>query len=57
VAGVAALLMSQGVTNPRAIESFLKAAATDIGPSGADTQFGHGLVNGRAGVFGMGVWR
>jgi serine protease len=57
VAGLAALLMSQGVTNPRAIEAFLKASAKDIGPGGADTQFGHGLVQGRAGVFGMGVRR
>jgi serine protease len=57
VAGVAALIMSQGVTNPRAIEAFLKASARDLGPSGTDTQFGHGLVQGRAGVFGQGIWR
>jgi serine protease len=56
-AGVAALLMSQGVSNPRAIEAFLKASARDLGQSGTDTQFGHGLLQGRAAVFGQGVWR
>jgi serine protease len=57
VAGIGALLMSQGVTDPRAIEAFIKASAKDLGPSGTDTQFGHGLVQGRATVFGLGVWR
>jgi len=56
-AGVAALLMSQGVSNPRAIEAFIKASARDLGPSGTDTEFGHGLIQGRAVVFGQGVWR
>ncbi len=57
VAGIAALLMSQGVTDPRTIESFLKASAKDLGQRGADTQFGFGLVQGRAAVFGQGIWR
>ncbi len=56
-AGVAALLMSQGVSSPRAIEAFIKASARDLGQSGTDTQFGHGLIQGRATVFGQGVWR
>ncbi len=56
-AGLAALLMSQGVANPAAIEAFIKATARDLGPSGVDTQFGHGLLQGRATVFGQGVWR
>jgi serine protease len=57
VAGVAALLMSQGETDPRAIEAFLKATAKDLGQKGTDTQFGHGLLQGRAAVFGQGIWR
>jgi len=57
VAGLAALLASRGVTNPAAIESFLKASAKDLGPKGADTQFGFGLLQGRAALFGQGIWR
>jgi serine protease len=56
-AGLAALLMSQGVTHPAVIESFLKGMAKDLGPKGADTQFGFGLLQGRATLFGQGIRR
>jgi serine protease len=55
VAGVAALLYSQGVTNPAAIESIIRSSATDLGSSGRDNDFGFGLVNARAALRGMGL--
>jgi serine protease len=45
VAGVAALLVSSGVTNPDRVEAILKETAEDLGASGRDDRFGHGLVN------------
>jgi serine protease len=39
VAGVAALLYSQGITTPAAIESAIKRFARDLGPSGADPEY------------------
>jgi serine protease len=55
VAGVAALLYSQGVTSPPAIEAFIRSTATDLGSPGRDSDFGAGLVNARAAVRGMGL--
>jgi serine protease len=54
-AGVAALLYSQGITNPAAIEAALKLTATDLGPTGRDNEFGHGLINARTALRGMGL--
>ena len=51
----AALLASQGVTSPRAIEAILKSTALDLGTSGRDDSFGHGLIQPRAALFGMGI--
>jgi serine protease len=55
VAGVAALLYSQGITNPAAIEAALKAFAKDLGASGRDNEYGYGLIDARASLRGMGV--
>lgn len=57
VAGVAALLYAQGVTNPAAIEALLKQTAVDLGAAGRDNEFGHGLVDARAALRGMGLAR
>ena len=57
VAGAAALLMQQGITNPAAIEDALKRTAIDLGTPGHDNFFGHGLVNVRNAMFGIGVAR
>jgi serine protease len=57
VAGVAALLYSQGITNPGAVEAALKHFATDLGPPGRDDEYGHGLINPRASLSGMGLVR
>ena len=53
VAGVAALLVSKGVRGQAAVKRILDTA-TDLGPAGDDAQFGHGLVNARAAVAGLG---
>lgn len=54
-AGVAALLHSQGITKPAAIEAALKQTATDLGATGRDNDFGHGLINARTALRGMGL--
>ena len=55
VAGTAALIMSQGVTDPAAVEALIKATARDLGPPGRDDDYGFGLVQPRAALFGFGV--
>lgn len=57
VAGVAALLYSQGITNPAAIEAALKRFARDLGPTGRDDEYGYGLIDARATLRGLGVAR
>jgi serine protease len=57
VAGVAALLMSQGVRSPAAIERALTVFARDLGPAGRDNEYGYGLVDARATLLGLGVAR
>ncbi len=57
VAGLAALLYSQGITNPAAIEAAIRQFATDLGTSGRDTEFGFGLINARATLRGLGIAR
>jgi serine protease len=57
VAGFAALLMQQGITNPAAIEAAMKRFATDKGTPGRDDQFGYGLINPRATLRGLGLAR
>jgi serine protease len=56
VAGLAALLSSQGVTNPAAIESLIKATATDLGAPGRDDEYGFGLIQPRAALRGFGIF-
>jgi serine protease len=55
VAGVAAMLMQQGITNPAAIEAALERFATDLGAPGRDSTFGYGLVDARATLRGLGL--
>ncbi len=55
VAGLAALLMSQGVTDPKAIEAVIERFATDMGPSGRDNDTGFGVINPRATIRGLGI--
>jgi serine protease len=57
VAGVAALIMSQGVTKPAAVEALIKKTAKDLGAAGRDNDYGYGLVEPRPALFGLGVAR
>jgi serine protease len=57
VAGVAALLYSQGITNPAAIEAAIKRFARDVGAPGRDNEYGFGLIDARAALLGLGVAR
>jgi serine protease len=57
VSGFAALLMQQGVTSPAAIEAAMKQFATDKGAAGRDDLYGHGLINPRATLRGLGLAR
>jgi serine protease len=57
VAAMAALLIDQGVTDPKAVEAALKKFATDLGPSGRDNETGYGLINPRATLRGLGLAR
>ena len=55
VAGIAAMLMQQGITDPAAIEEALEKTAVDLGTPGRDNMFGFGLVDARAALRGLGL--
>ena len=55
VAGFAALLMSQGITNPAAVEAAMKKFAIDKGSAGRDDEYGAGLIDPRATLRGLGI--
>ena len=60
IAGLAALLYSQGITKPSAIEAAIKKSAKFLGtPSAADPtrndEFGAGLIQPRNALFGLGL--
>jgi len=55
VAGAAALLYSQGITRPTAIEAALTMFARDLGSAGRDSDFGYGLIDPRASLRGQGL--
>jgi len=55
VAGVAAMLMQQGIKDPAAIEAALEKFATDLGDAGRDNTFGYGLIEARDTMRGLGL--
>ena len=57
VAGVAAMLMQQGITSPVAIEAALEKFATDRGTAGRDNDFGFGEIQARNTLRGLGLAR
>jgi serine protease len=62
VAGIAALLISQGVTKPAAVESLIKKTARFLGTPNAATpgrneEYGYGLIQPRAALLGFGLAR
>ena len=57
VAGVAALIVSLGVTNPPAVEEILKSSASKDVPGTLSSGYGAGLVDARQAVFHAGLLR
>jgi serine protease len=57
VAGTAALIMSQRNYTPAVVEALIKQTARDLGPPGRDDEYGYGLVQPRAALFGFGITR
>jgi serine protease len=57
VAGVAAMLIQQGITQPAAVEAALEKFAIDLGASGRDNTYGFGLIDARNALRGLGVAR
>ena len=57
VAGFAALLYSQGIRNPAAIEAAIAQFARDRGPAGKDDEYGYGLIDVPATLRGLGIAR
>ncbi len=57
VAGTAALIISQGVTKPAAVEALIKMTAKDLGAPGRDDEYGSGLIQPRAAIFGFSYGR
>lgn len=48
VAGLAALLVAEGVRGQEAVRRIIEETATDEGPPGYDQEYGYGLINARA---------
>jgi serine protease len=57
VAGVAAMLMQQGITDPKAVEAALEKFAIDLGAKGRDDLYGFGLIDARNALRGLGLAR
>lgn len=57
VTGIAALLFSQGISSPAAVETAMRQLARDLGPSGRDEEYGDGLIDARAALRGLGLGR
>jgi len=55
VAGLAALLMSQGIKDPAAVEAAIEHFATDLGAAGRDNSFGFGMISARNTLRGLGL--
>jgi serine protease len=54
VSALAALLARQGITSPAAIKAAIESTADDLGASGRDNDYGHGLINPARALSGLG---
>lgn len=54
VAGVAALIVSQGVSDPAQVRHILESTAKDRGPAGGDIYYGYGIVDAAAAIAAIG---
>ena len=57
VAALAALLYHQGITDPAAIQAAIESTAEDLGATGRDDTFGHGLLRPSVALTGLGLNR
>jgi serine protease len=55
VAALAALLIRQGITDPRAVQAAMESTAEDLGPTGRDDTYGHGLIRPDRALTGLGL--
>jgi serine protease len=55
VAALAALLVRQGITDPAAVKAAIEQTAEDLGASGRDDTFGHGLIRPSVALTGLGL--
>jgi serine protease len=55
VAALAALLYHQGITDPAAVKAAMEQTAEDLGASGRDDMFGHGLIRPSLALKGLGL--
>lgn len=55
VAALAALLVSQGITDPGAVRKAIESTADDLGTPGRDDTYGHGLINPEKALSGLGL--
>jgi serine protease len=54
VAALAALLIRQGITSPAAVKAAIESTAEDLGATGRDDRFGHGLIRPVEALSGLG---
>ena len=57
VSALAALLYSQGITQPAAVQAAIEQSAEDLGAAGRDDRFGHGLIRPSQALRGLGLAR
>lgn len=57
VAALAALLIAQGIRDPKAVEAAIEASAKDLGASGYDETYGWGLIRPVEALSGLGLNR
>lgn len=57
VAALAALLYQQGIKDPAAIQAAMEQTAEDLGPTGRDDRYGHGLIRPVEALKGLGLAR
>jgi serine protease len=55
VAALAALLISQGITDPAAVRAALTSTAEDLGSPGRDDTYGFGLIRPERALKGLGL--
>lgn len=55
VAALAALLVSQGITQPAAVKAAIESTAEDLGSPGRDDVYGYGLIQPSVALSGLGL--